>query len=88
MQTTTQREIPLTVPEVAKRLAMAPNSIYALIDNGKLRGFNVGVGRRRRIKIWWHDVEAYLAGVEIKPTSGASTRRPRAATARQVEQIV
>lgn len=88
MQTATAREVPLTVPEVARRLGMAPNSIYALVDSGKLRAFNVGAGQRRRIKIWWADVEKYLAGVEIKPSSGKSNRRPRAATAKKVEQIV
>lgn len=89
MQTATaEREIPLTVPQVAKRLGLAPNSVYSLVDAGKLRAFNVGAGQRRRIKIFWRDVEAYLAGVEIKPSNGNNKRRSRAATSKRVERIV
>ena len=83
-----ERKFPATVPQVARKLKLSPVTIYQHVEAGKLIAYDVGTKGTRRLKIWWTDVEAYLTAAQIQPSSGKAKRRPRAATAKHVEQIV
>ncbi len=51
----------LTVQEVAKRLNVAPSTVYGLVARGKLQGHRIGLGRGT-IRISEHDLALFLEG--------------------------
>jgi excisionase family DNA binding protein len=50
-----QPDTALTVPEAAKRLKIAPNTVYLLVERGELQHHRIG----RTIRIMPADIDAY-----------------------------
>jgi excisionase family DNA binding protein len=58
MRTTNQLDVLLTATELATRLGVHKNYVYALATSGELPSFRIGGHRRFR----WADVEGWLEG--------------------------
>jgi excisionase family DNA binding protein len=68
----------LTIREMAKRLAIAPSTAYALVQSGKIASHRIGIGRGA-IRIDEQDLKDFLGSCRSSPRPET---RPRLARAR------
>jgi hypothetical protein len=68
----------LTPPQVARRWAVSPEKVIALIGRGELRAFNVGLGHRPRWRIPEDAVAAFEQRRGAQPALSVSRSRKRA----------
>jgi excisionase family DNA binding protein len=65
-----------TVGEVAKKLRISARMVYKLVEAGKLRSYKIGSA----IRISDEQLQAYLAGCEVRWTSNEAPTRLRQIT--------
>ncbi len=74
----------LTPPEIASRWRVNPDKVLQLIKSGQLRAMNLALnvnGKKSRYKILESELERFEDSRSTKPTSKATRRRRRTATA-------
>ncbi len=67
----------LTPKEIAASLRVNVQSVYRLIESGKLRAINISHGKRASYRIDKGDLDDYLAGAMVVKETKQKPRRQR-----------
>jgi excisionase family DNA binding protein len=57
----------LTVPEVAERLSLHPQTVRALIRNGRLKARNFGSNKRAAPRVTEDDLGVFMTETQFQP---------------------